>query len=504
MKNIVKFFIIIILHISILNYSCSLPLFSEFKVEQCSIQDNDVIGTEFQTIILKFSLEVDNKDIENNITIEKDNGSKIEINIDVSKKTIIITPEEKWEPYQRYWLKISTGLQSIEGKKFNKNYYRVFQSTSDILPVSCNLLSPDIKNGVVNEKVNQLYFAFNDDVDKLSVQSAFSISPSLKGYFEWINSKEFNFHFLEEPVPGNFYTITISANAKDAKGLPLKEFSKIFDYRIDEEFPYISEVKIGLTNIIVNEENFRYENGIYYLDFTCEKDDNITFKFNKNLDISTIKESISISPDCNWEDYYDELLNNIVISFPDKLQIGQVYTLNITTGIKDIDGLSIKNSIIIRLFVAGNFSQFLQLNPDSLQQMIIEVTQSSLPLSNTVFENTDEGLKIIVDINNTDPVKFKVKLVFTNPGYLNPHIVASSLMQSIFIKKIFPGTATSIPILSYDFVSIDQCETTFEINPDYNGSIFYFKVNGGSSAIIDSYGNYLKDSIILYFMLEFI
>jgi hypothetical protein len=206
------------------------------------------------------------------------------------------------------------------------------------------------------------------------------------------------------------------------------------------------------------------------------------------------------------EKNYNDLLNSIVIKFNNNLILGQKYTLTISTNLKDIEGLNIKNNIVIRLYVGSNYSQFLKLDPDSIESMILDIQQNGESYS-PIFISNDEGLSIEITLNNAnDPLKFKIKFCFTNPGYGNevPKIVTSSLVQSVFIKKIFPGTSTSIPILLYNFVADNECEIEFEINPaDYNNSIIYIKISGGSSGVIDSYDNYLKESFMIYFKLIF-
>ncbi|MEJ5272749.1 MAG: Ig-like domain-containing protein [Spirochaetota bacterium] len=503
MNNLYRLIFIGILFSFIFYFSCTFTLFITFSLTSCNIDDNDIIGTEYKSIILTFNLDLKPNNIENYIMIEKDNGSKFEVYYELNSNVLTITPKSKWEPYQRYWLKISSTLESVEGKKFGNNFYRVFQSTEDIIPVSANLAFPDIKNGVVNDEISYLQFYFSSEVDRLSVQSSFSISPSTNGYFEWIDNRQLKYHFKDKVIPGKSYTISISGNARDINGLPVKEFSRTFDYKIDTQLPYISEIKIGMTTFEVNEQNFRYENGIYYLDYICEKDDKISFKLNKPVDKSTIKDSISISPDSSFQESYDELLNNVEISFINNLQLGQYYTFTISNNLKDTDGLPIRNSIILKLRVNGPYSKFLELSTRTFNDTNFTATQegSSCPVT---FDNNLEGQQITVDAPQLDkPVKFSVLIKFTNPSYSNPEIIVSSFIQSVFIKKVFPGVATSIPILTYNFISLDQCEITFEINPDNSTyeAILYLKINGGSSGIIDKNKNYLKESIMIYFKL---
>ncbi|NLJ05580.1 MAG: Ig-like domain-containing protein [Exilispira sp.] len=507
MKKLKKSICVVLFCILIVFSGCTVELFSNFEVILCTIEDNGIIGTNFQQIKVDFSQDINSSDIYNYITVQKDGGGAIEISCDIYEKSIIITPLQNWIPHQRYWLKISSEFESKKGKKLEKNFYRVFQSTAEIIPVSCILINQSIIDGVIIDEVNSLSFRFSNDVNRISVESAFLISPDIKGYFEWISNSEFIYHLTSKLIANSSYKISITKNAKDNNNLPIKEFSGNFDYHPDELIPEITAIRVDGTIKEVNDTNCTYENGIYYLDCICDKDSIIGIQLNKAFDNFSVRDSISISPDVSWVESCNNLLNIIFITFESELKLDEYYTISISKNIKDLIGLTIKKGVVIRLHVCGNQSQFLQLLPNSIDQMGILASQGTIPLTIS-YENISEGVIMNVGLKNetdpVDPVDFEIPLTFINAGYSDHILNAGSVLKSIFIKKLFPGSESSISISSYD-INSNKCTIKFSlINPRFGAeTIFLIKILGGSSGILDNYKNYLKETIMIYFKMVY-
>ena len=505
MKELKKSILLIILFCTFMFFSgCVSEFFNNFEVILCTIEDNGIIGTNFQQIRIDFSQEISNSDIYNYITVQKDGGGTIEISCDVYEKGIIITPQQNWVAHQRYWLKISSEFESKKGKKLGKNFYRVFQSTAEIIPVSCIFSNPSIINGVIIDEVNSFTFRFSDAVNMTSVEAAFLITPDVKGYFEWISDNEVIYHLTSKLIANSSYRISINKNAKDNNNLPIKEFSGNFDYRPGELVPEIIASRIDGISTEVNDTTCIYENGIYYLDCICDKDSIIGIQLNKAFDNSTVRDSISISPDVSWVESYNASLNIIFISFENDLKLDEYYSISVLKNIKDLVGITIKKGFVLRLHVCGNRSQFLQLSPDKLDEMTISAYQNLIPLTIS-YQDISEGVEMNVGLKNeTYPVDFEIPLTFINAGYSDHILNAGSVMKSVFIKKLFPGDESSISISSY-VINLNKCTIKFSlISPKFNAqSIILIKILGGSSGILDSYKNYLEKTIMIYFKMVY-
>jgi len=176
----------------ILLTSCMLDTFKNFSILAVSVTENGVIGTELQKIEIIFSKDVDKEGADEFVRIESSSG-EISVHMKVSDNSLIIYPEERWSPYERYWLIVSRHIKDTFGKELGVDFYHPFQSTDGLIPVSAALVYPEIANGIVESEVREISVIFQSDVDKNSVEQEFFLSPAATGYFEWTSDMQRTF-----------------------------------------------------------------------------------------------------------------------------------------------------------------------------------------------------------------------------------------------------------------------------------------------------------------------
>jgi len=515
MKNTLFFLCIFIL---IIIFACSLDTFSNFSVVSVSITENEVIGTEKKEIEIVFTKNVDNKKAEDNIRIEKDSSGEISFKHAILGNHVIITPEEKWLPHERYWLIISKEITDIYGKEMGKDFYLSFQSTDGLLPVSAVLVSPEIFCGILTNETHSIQIAFSSDVDRNSIEREFSISPGIDGYFEWTSDSSFKYHFEDSLEKNSFYSIQISNNAKDQYGYAIKSFFREFEYYPNQEYPGLNAVILDSLEIFNagDPSTYSIEGGYFIIGYDeAEKDLVLRIEFSKPIEKTTFKDNFQVSPFREWHEVWlDEY--TIEISFEENLKIDEYYEITINKMIKDMDGLNLQNNYVINMHVNGKNSQFLEFYAEDFTHLSVNSDDVELWLGsskidngvqNVLLEKDNEGYVIKIDYDETKisaedipdiEVKWRVLLRFNDPIYV-PVIDQKSLQDSLNFGLIFGNDSYSGSINSFNWEvgAGNECQVyTGEIGTD---NVYFFSIDGGSKGVIDERQNYMEDDIKYFF-----
>ena len=196
---------------------------------------------------------------------------------------LVFNVDDRYLASKTYTLIIDTTLTDIHGNKLSAPHiisfipepkfrlFRIYPSSDDIEPSS----------------ISTLYLYFNSKVDT-TIFNSFSITPHIDG--NWTlgdNSYYYDsliaFYNLTDTLALNTnYTISISSNAKDYNGLP-----------IDRSYQY-SFKTVPFRVRIDNYTGYMGPGGFYIYN-------NFNFRFNGKVDTSTVRNSISVSPQISFD-----------------------------------------------------------------------------------------------------------------------------------------------------------------------------------------------------------
>jgi len=532
-KIILKFLLFIF--ISIFPFSCSFDVFEDFCVVSVSVKRNGVIGTGKQAITVTFSKDIDqdnNQDndqgndqgnAEDNIRIETDSNAQVSIRHDVSNNIVVIEPESSWSPHERFWLIVSKEIEDVYGKQMSRDFYLPFQSTLDLSMAYALISSPEIVNGIVTTEVDSIDIVFNSEVDKQSVQRAFSINPSVNGYFKWTSDSSFSYKLNEKLKKNSFYSVQISDNAEDIYGYRIKSFVRDFEYFPNEEYPVVQKAFAGSSEIfsIIDPLTYTIEDGCFIVGYDeAEKDVIVRFEFSKAINKSMIKDNFEVSPFAEWRELWlDE--STLEIFFEENLKIDEYYELKLKRTIQDTFGLNLQNDYLFNLHINGENSKFIEFYAANFTDLDIDLDGVELWLDgskidngvqNVLLEKDDEGYVIKIDynklsINQVDlpniEVRLRIPLKFINQSPISiPVLDKNSLQDSVNFGIVFGNNSYAGNIQSFNWNTQNECD--LDINELTGNNIYFLKINGGINGVIDEEENYMKEDIDYYFKLELV
>ena len=494
-------------------FGCSLEGFRDFEVKSVNLSEDSVIGTDRSSIEVVFNKAINKKAAYDLIRVEEEGGSQVSIDLDIDKNRVIITPDENWLSHKRYWLIIDKDIEDIYGKKMEKSFYLAFRSTEDPMPISALIVEPDIQNGTVDEDISQLTIAFSGPVDASSVNRSFSISPEVKGSFNWVSDKSFTYIF-EKPLPKNsLYTVSISDKGLDQEGNPIKGFNRSFEYCPNTPYPAVDTILIdGVIAFDRNNQNsYLIQDDCYYTHINgVEKDSVVRINFTSDIDKESVLNGLEISPSVDWStDWIDD--RTVDVSFDENLKLDEDYELKLGREIKGKDGLPFLYKYLVTAQIDGQFSGYLDFYAADFTNLTIdaELSTGGSPVANTgilVGEDSD-GYYIKVNYNDTPaPEEIDVVLIFTlrflSSSY-SPVIRKNTLQDSVnfsFIMGTNPDTSSRTGnIDGFDWTGDNECHLSIgELATD---NVYHLQIAGGPGAVEDEYSNYLRDDIDYYFKL---
>lgn len=515
------------------SFSCSIDTFSDFSVVSVSIPENGVIGTGKQSIEIVFSKRVNKKSAEREIRVEKDSSGEVYFTLKVYGKKVHLTPEEDWVPHERFWLVINKDIVDEYGKSMGRDFYFPFQSTGELLPVWAALVQPEIDNGIVRTQTEYLEMVFSSGVDSSSLEREFSFSPSVDGYFEWISSSVFRFHFSGTLKKNTLYSVRITDNAKDENGYSIRSFDRKFEYFPNQSYPEIKEIVCDLNTVFDIEDpaTFEIEDGNIIIgcpDASKNPVLKIVFADGSGeggpvsaapVDRTVFKENIQIFPDTRWrETWYDDY--TVEISFEDALILAENYEIAVNRGIKNTDGLGLLYRYLIELQIKGEDSLPLEFYADDFTSLEIEAEARRgidiIPDIVLTLEKDENGGGHTVHITGPGldpPEDIEINLVImlrffydgNENGEITPVIDKLSLQDSTALRYILGEGKSIAKISSFEWTKDGEeagNECRVFITGARNEDIYRFSINGGRDGVVDGEKNYMKKDIVYFFKVK--
>jgi uncharacterized protein YvpB len=202
------------------------------------VGDNVLTDT---TIELEFDYEMDPLEVESKLVIEP----KIEYTVLwQSPQKLLIKPAKPLEKDKTYTIKLPKGLKNKKGGVSEEEVVHSFKTVGKV-----QLSSNSPGNGSTGRSIGtNIVVSFNQEVDRASAQSKFSVNPSVAGAFSW-NGNTMTFNPNANLNHQTRYTVKIAAGVKSVHGLNSDR---------DFTFAFTTEPKVFSLNVPSYRQPYRY------------------------------------------------------------------------------------------------------------------------------------------------------------------------------------------------------------------------------------------------------
>lgn len=242
---------------------------------------------------------------------------------DIFTNILVYDVNNMYMASKTYTLTIDTTFIDVHGKKLQGPYIAEFVPEPNFRVFQVYPTSTDIEP----QQLSFLHLTFNSKLDS-TILSSVSVSPNINGnwtlnYYYYYNDSTSIFYIIDDTLSYNTeYTVAVASDAKDYKGLLI---DKAYQYTF-KTVPF--QVSLSSYSSYIGPGGFYIYN-------------NFHFRFNAAVDTSTVRSSISVSPQISHNILipYGTNSNYVYIDFnSQEFQNHTEYTIYFDSTIKSIYG----------------------------------------------------------------------------------------------------------------------------------------------------------------------
>ena len=452
--------------------SCGFIDLRQIKINIEPDKTDFVLPDEFAPVIIKFDAEMIKKDTENIFQISSDLGAAAGDKIWKGNDLYFI-PVSGWIAGIRYTLSLNGTIKAADGREARVELFNTFYALNKNSPPVMERYTPSSGasvgiNGVVLE------FEFSKPMDRLSVESAFSLDGVSNKIYDWSDdNKNLQITFGKALSPWVLYQWNIRNSAKSSDGVPLPAaYAGFFTTDLDKTLPAVTRVFP-----VLSADGLWYPTGLD-IETGLGYGHGIAVEFNKKMGENVLR-SLRFEPSLSGRaEFLSD--NSIVYIFSKTPEPEVKYILIISGDAKDNEGLKLGEDYKT-IFT-----------PDIPNLKIL-----SLKIDDNVFyiDNFGGGaLKIPVDPGTGH---FNLSIHFSFMFDFNEK---QNAPQRISIAAFFPRTLTPAALQYVNWVSDDRLFMRWEGLTPAKEEPHYYKLTipGGKSGINSSDGIFMKEDAVFY------
>jgi hypothetical protein len=431
-----------------------------------------VLPDTYTPVILMFDTGMVKNEVEGIMQISSDLGTVRGDKLWIGNHLYFV-PVSGWTAGIRYTLSLAGTLRSTDGRELRIEQFTSFYAVNRNSPPVLKRHSPSNGESIGTNDV-VIEFHFSRSMERLTVESAFSLDGISSRTFEWTDDQTFRV-IIERPLsPWTMFRWTIRSSAKSVDGVPLpKEYTGYFTTDLDQTLPRVVNVFP-----VLNTNGRWYPTGAD-IETGLGIGQGIAIEFNKPMGDNALR-SVRFEPSLTGRaEFLSE--KSIVYIFTRDPEPDTTYTLIVSGDIRDTEGLKTGSDFRINFTPDFSFLYVLSFTVDGNAVNISSASNNVLPVS------IDPGTGLLgFSIQFNLLFGFEEKL--TAP-------------QRITLAPFFPRTLAPVALQYVNWISDDRLFLRWEgLLPGNDGIPNYYMLTipGGKGGINSGSGLYIKDNIIIY------
>jgi len=353
-----------------------------------------------------------------------------------------------------YTIKVTTGAEDLYGNSLKDEFLTTFRIGSDSERPQVVNIDP-VNNTTIEDTTSTITITFSEPIKRASLFNAFSINPSVSGFFTWDQAEDAEDTYIFNPVSAwewqQEYEITINTTLVDLQENQLAQDYKssfLLASTVDNNPPEI--IFIGTTDELIN------------MDISEPWGTNwdIFIIFSKQVMSDDIDKGIlDFQPSVNFDIEGD--INNqdrIVIKMQNRFLWNTTYTLTIKPGISDQYG---NTTTVARSYrFTTNHSEF---EPPQISAVYApEYTSDPTPAIS--YPDDPDPLVMFDNFPLQSEDDEKVEDYFFD--FYISHAQGKDIQSEVFLESL--SKSITAPNFSIDFLRIETIETGFTVpQPPY-------------------------------------
>jgi hypothetical protein len=305
---------------------------------------------------LSFSGKADKSSVEGAFSLTKDGGA-VNGKFAWDGDTLYFAPAEAMERNHSYVIELSTNAEDDAGVSLDEEFHFAFSTKAEEdRPIIVSLTPAD--GSTLEDRYAKIVMTFSESVDRESLYSAFSLSPSVKGRFDWSSDeKACSFVPLEPFAWQTEYSISIQNILADLSGNTIVKAHKgRFTIGTDKVAPTVLRVVNAIGGIEGDAAITPSYASAAASAFTggWESTWGLVIAFSESVERDGLESRIRIEP--AWTYTVEDaaaLGTTFVLKPQERLSRDTLYSLTIAKGIKDAQGNASPDESVFKFMVDG-------------------------------------------------------------------------------------------------------------------------------------------------------
>jgi hypothetical protein len=217
--------------ILVLPLCASCDSFATLKVTDCNPSNGSYGVAEDAGVEMSFSADLNRADLESMFILSGGSGSVDGAFTWTAGNRFLFMPRHRLVTGSRYLIRIPQHLRDVQGNRMSEEFISDFCVGSDIERPRITGSSPaHVDGGIVGVPISQnISVTFSEPMDQVSTQKAFTMSPSITGYFSWnSDDTQMTFNLTSLMSYGTRYRFSLSDKATDRAGNQLEPADYVF------------------------------------------------------------------------------------------------------------------------------------------------------------------------------------------------------------------------------------------------------------------------------------
>jgi hypothetical protein len=435
-------------------------------------KSGDILSGEDSPVILSFDTEMRKEETENILQIHSDAGAVTGDRFWKGNQLYFV-PSPPWNAGTRYALNLSGTVYSTDGRELRlERYISFFVINKSEAPV-LEWFSPADGESVETGGL-RMELRFSRPMERLSVESVFTIEGVGEKKFEWSNDDQVLKVTTEKTLlPWTVYHWSLDDSAKSRDGVPLaKKTSAQFSTDLDKHVPQVLRVFPA----ILSDGRWLPTGGSIEEDFGPGQ--GIVVEFNKIMGENVLR-SLRFEPDLAGRT--EALSDKSIVFIPSRdPEPETAYTLIVSADTKDQGGLKLGEDYRVTFIPDIPFLKVLSFNAGDV----------------AIDFDSDSSVQIPLASRDQEVLRFTIRfsLSFGDEAKKNTALLIS-------LSPYFPGTLDSPALRSVTWLSDDMLRMEWErVKAGSADKAHFYRllIPGGKGGINNGGGMYFKEDLVLY------
>ena len=445
----------ICLIISLVCLSCGIVDFSPSDSIKVNPSKYNQVVKEDEEIYVKFGFSPDHTSAQSALEIQ-DTAGRVAGSFKWKNNTMIFTPQENFEPAQRYFLKYAGEVSDTSGKEHLYNIYTPFfyKTRQSAKPVISRMNPSDGSTIQAKKKVT---FSFTVPMMPSSFLKGFSITPDIECIEEWNDGyTQFVLTPKEEWKEHQVYSFSFSDDITSADGTSLADSRTFCLYSSSGAvLPVVSSVDTALN------DGFSYPVILSGLD-GLKDTDAIRISFSVPMDAVETENAFSITPDISGHTCW--MNERTMVFVPDEeWRAETLYFVIVGTSAKSSKGLCFSEQFETSFI------------PDVTQLRLLRIEGKDT--DEFPFTTFNPSQEIDIDVGDTLLPEHTYTFSFVFNHSFSSVEKKEQIFSGIKLKGIFPPALTAPKVMSLFWSGDSKIQITYTgFEPE--GHIYSLDVNG--------------------------